>query len=78
MYAVGSWTVLGGIIYQCTLKKYLITDELPVEEEDNRPNVEKYETAPSETTIVRFVPLSTRFLNLFRSTNKSENHEEEK
>lgn len=58
---------------------------MPVEEEDNRPNVKKYETTYSKTTIVHrenFVPFSTRFLNLFRSTNESspesEKHEEEK
>lgn len=54
---------------------------MPVEEEDNRPNVKKYETTHMKSTVVhreKFVPFSTRFLNLFRSTNESEKHEEDK
>lgn len=54
---------------------------MPVEEEDNRPNVKKYETTHLKTTVVykeNFVPFSTRFLSLFGSTKKSEKHEEEK
>lgn len=64
---------------------FLFLVEMPIEEEDNRPNVKKYETSHSKTTIVyreNFVPYSTRLLNLFRSTNESspegQNHEEQK
>lgn len=59
--------------------------EMPVEEEDNRPNVKKYETAHSKTIIVykeNFVPYSTRLLNFFRNTSESspdsQNQEERK
>ncbi|XP_051996802.1 small integral membrane protein 26-like [Xyrauchen texanus] len=85
VYAVGIWTMFGGYGYYRYMHKNDPPIQMPMEEEDNRPNVKKYETKHSKTTIVykeNFVPYSTRFLNLFRSTSESSpespNHEEQK
>ncbi|KAK2888832.1 hypothetical protein Q8A67_014207 [Cirrhinus molitorella] len=83
VYAFGVWTMLGYAYYKYTLGDVKV--EKKVVEEENRSNVEIYETKHTRTTIIYkedSVPYTTMLLNFFRSTNgsstESQKQEEEK